>query len=70
MTQMFLDWLSAVRACQVGYNEFDFFQKMKNTDPLRVQNWNLRHIYEIRFLIFWADFARLASKFEKSTNMT
>jgi hypothetical protein len=35
-----------------------------------VENLNLRHIYIIRFLIFFAFFARLASKFEKSTNMT
>jgi hypothetical protein len=35
-----------------------------------VQNLNLRHIYFLRFLIFCAVFARLASKFEKSTNMT
>jgi hypothetical protein len=34
-----------------------------------VQNLNLRHIYLIGFLIFGAVFVRLASKFEKSTNM-
>jgi hypothetical protein len=34
-----------------------------------VQNLNLRHIYSKGFLIFGAVFARLASEFEKITNM-
>ncbi len=35
-----------------------------------MQNLNLRHIYLIRFLFLALFFARLASKFEKSANMT
>jgi hypothetical protein len=53
--------------CSAGYNEFDFFFKIKNTDPLMGANLNLRHIYLISFFIFGAVFARLASKFEKCT---
>jgi hypothetical protein len=43
---------------------------MKNTDPLIGEKLKPRHIYKICFLIFLAVFARLASKFSKSANMT
>ncbi len=37
----------------LGYNKFDFWW---------VQNWNLRHIYKICFLIFWAVFCAFGFK--------
>ncbi len=55
----------------IGYNEFDFFKrKLRIQTFWWLQNWNLRHIYKICFLIFWAFFALLASKFSISANMT
>jgi hypothetical protein len=41
---------------KVGYNEFDFFYKIKITDPL--MGANLRHIYNIR-LGFLSRFLRV-----------
>jgi hypothetical protein len=57
--------------CALGCNEFDFFfRKWRIQTHWWVQNWNLRHIYKICFLIFWAVFSHLALKFAKSANMT
>ncbi len=39
-----------------------FFRKWRIQTLWLVQNWNLRHIYKIRFLIFWAVFCALAFK--------
>jgi hypothetical protein len=45
----------------IGYNEFDFFRKIKNTDPLMGAKFNLRHILLYKFFLFLAPiFARLA----------
>ncbi len=55
----------------LGYNEFYFFLENKETQTLWwVQNWNLRHIYKIRFLIFWAVSCAFSFKVWKSTKMT
>ncbi len=52
--------------CPVGYNKSEFFKRKLETKTLwKVQNLNLKHIYLLRFLIFGAFFAPLASKFEK-----
>ena len=48
-----------------------FKRKLRTQTFWWVQNLNLRHIYSIcMFFIFGTVFARLASKFEKNTNMT
>jgi hypothetical protein len=59
------------RSCIVGYNEFDFFKKMKNTNPVMdVKLKSKTHLQNTFFLFFEPFFARLASKIEKSANMT
>jgi hypothetical protein len=48
-----------------------YFYKMKNTDPLMVAKLKSKtHLLKTFFDFFEPFFARLASKFEKSTNMT
>ncbi len=57
----------------LGYKEFDFFRQLRTQTLWWVQKLNLRHIYLICFLFFLflvLFFECLASKFEKSTNMT
>ncbi len=55
----------------LGYNEFDFFQKMKNTDPLMGAKLKSKTHLQNTFFDFLSRFLRvLASKFEKSTNVT
>jgi hypothetical protein len=51
----------------IGYNEFDFCWKIKNTGPLMGAKLKSK---TLRFFIFNAVFARLALKFDKSTYMT
>jgi hypothetical protein len=59
------------KGCGVGYNEFDFFYKMKNTDPLMGAKLKSKaHLLNTFFDFFEPFFARLTSKFEISTNMT
>ncbi len=49
-----------------GYNEFDFFKKTKNTDPLMGAKFKSKtHLLNTFFLFLAPFFARLASKFEK-----
>ncbi len=49
--------------CTLGYNEFGFFfRKWKIQTLWWVQNWNLRLIYKIHFLIFWAIFCTFGFK--------
>ncbi len=43
-------WISL---CTFGYNEFDFFWKLRTQSLWWVQNLNLRHIYFVRFFDFW-----------------
>ncbi len=47
-----------------------FYRKLRKQTLWWVHILNLRHIYLMHFLVFSAVFAHLASKFEKSTNMT
>jgi hypothetical protein len=49
----------ALNDSKVGYNEFDFLKKIKNTDPLMDAKLKSEPF-----------FARLASKFSESANMT
>ncbi len=56
--------------CPVGYNEFAFFRQWRIQTLWWVQTWNLRNIYKIRFLIFWAVFCAFGFKVWKSGNMT
>jgi hypothetical protein len=58
-------------ACSLGYNEFDFFKKIKNTDPVMGAKFKSKtHLQNTFFDFFKPFFARLASKFSKSANMT
>ncbi len=43
---------------------------MKNTDPVMGAKFKSKTYLQITFFIFEPFFGRLASKFEKSTNMT
>ncbi len=57
--------------CIVGYNEFDFFLENKEYRPfdgykIEIQDTFTKYV----FRFFEPVLARLASKFEKSTNMT
>jgi hypothetical protein len=57
--------------CVIGYNEFDFFKKIKNTDPLMGAKLKSKtHLQNTFLKIFEPFFACLASKFSKSANMT
>jgi hypothetical protein len=50
----------------VGYNEFNFFWKMKNPDPVMGAKLQSKtHLLNTFFLFFEPFFARLASKFKK-----
>jgi hypothetical protein len=53
--------------CTLGYNEFDFFLENKEYRPF---DGCKIEIYDTFTKYVFAFFARLASKFEKSTNMT
>jgi hypothetical protein len=56
---------------RVGYNEFDFLWKMKNTYPLMGAKLKSKTHLQNTFLDFFDPFfAHLASKFAKSPNMT
>ncbi len=53
--------------CPVGYNEFDFFLENKEDGcKIEIQDTFTKYV----FWFFEQFFARLASNFEKSTNMT
>jgi hypothetical protein len=63
--------LNNVNICPVGYNEFDFLKKIKNTVPLMSAKFKSKtHLLYTFFLFLATFFARLASKFEKKTYMT
>jgi hypothetical protein len=57
-----------------GTTNLTFLKKMKNTDPLMGAKFSKTHLlllYTLYFFLFLAQFlAPLASKFEKSINMT
>ncbi len=51
----------------LGYNEFDFLKKFKNTDPLMGAKFKSKTHFLITFLFMALFFVRFASKLEKST---
>jgi hypothetical protein len=56
--------------CTLGYNEFDFFLKMKNAGPLLNAKLKSKTQLQNTFFYFLSHFfAHLASKFSKSANM-
>ncbi len=59
------------KICGLGYNEFDFF--LENEEYRPFDGCKIEILDTITKYVFWffePFFARLASKFEKSTNMT
>ncbi len=58
--------------CVIGYNEFDFLKKIKNTDPLMGAKLKSKTHYLICFLIFGAVFCAFGFKVWKKyySNMT
>jgi hypothetical protein len=58
-----LIWLysdaSSSLACPLGYNEFDFFYKINNTDPLMGAKFKSKTHLLNRFVYFWRHFLRI-----------